>query len=215
MEKLKRMLLPAVASVALAIAIVTTAAAAGGDQDKVSICHVAGDKFVEISVAAPALKAHQAHGDTMPDEYGDCSGTIVPPALIVTVRVTCESRSGQPSDEAVCDWVLANVGPADYTVYVTANDASPASFAGNESGTSVSAGPGSYSVNVPFFVLPSGVLDPLQATTLHGEDISASGDCIFDPGAGGAVFLGTIVVGDTQQCDIVITAIVVGGTVPS
>ena len=72
MTKLRRLLLPVGASVVLATALVSTAAAGGSGQPKVTLCHAAGGKYVEITVAAPAVPAHMAHGDVMPDEYGSC-----------------------------------------------------------------------------------------------------------------------------------------------
>jgi hypothetical protein len=40
--------------------------------DKASICHFANHKYVAITVSGNALPAHLAHGDVMPDAYGDC-----------------------------------------------------------------------------------------------------------------------------------------------
>ena len=50
-------------------------ATAGADppQGKSTICHVAGNKVVAISVSNSAVPAHMEHGDSMPDEYGDCT----------------------------------------------------------------------------------------------------------------------------------------------
>ena len=60
-------------SLVLALGILAAVgASASGGQEKVDICHRAGDKFVEISVAMPAVPAHIAHGDVMPDDYGEC-----------------------------------------------------------------------------------------------------------------------------------------------
>jgi hypothetical protein len=47
-------------------------AAAGGPNGKVTICHWANHKYVEITVSSNALPAHMAHGDVMPDQYGAC-----------------------------------------------------------------------------------------------------------------------------------------------
>lgn len=52
---------------------VVSAVVAGGPQGKTTICHSAGGhKYVQITVSNNALPAHMRHGDTMPDEYGDC-----------------------------------------------------------------------------------------------------------------------------------------------
>ena len=41
-------------------------------QGKSDVCHSAGHKFVMINVSNSAVPAHMAHGDVLPDEYGDC-----------------------------------------------------------------------------------------------------------------------------------------------
>ena len=45
---------------------------AGGPQGKSTVCHAAAHKFVEINISNNAVPAHMAHGDVLPDEYGDC-----------------------------------------------------------------------------------------------------------------------------------------------
>ena len=49
-----------------------SAAFAGGPQGKSTVCHAAAHKFVEINISNNAVPAHMAHGDVLPDEYGDC-----------------------------------------------------------------------------------------------------------------------------------------------
>ncbi len=39
---------------------------------KVTVCHFASHKYVEITISQNALPAHLAHGDVMPDQYGNC-----------------------------------------------------------------------------------------------------------------------------------------------
>jgi hypothetical protein len=41
-------------------------------QGKTTLCHAAGSKYVEITVASNAVPAHMAHGDVLPDDYGEC-----------------------------------------------------------------------------------------------------------------------------------------------
>ena len=73
LKKVGRVIPHFVLSAVLALGILAAVgASAGGGQEKVDICHRAGDKFVEISVAMPAVPAHMAHGDVMPDDYGEC-----------------------------------------------------------------------------------------------------------------------------------------------
>jgi hypothetical protein len=49
-----------------------SAVLAGPPQGKSDVCHSAGHKFVEINISNSAVPAHMAHGDVLPDEYGDC-----------------------------------------------------------------------------------------------------------------------------------------------
>ena len=65
LRALVALMLPVIVLIAFA-----TGAAAGGD--KVDVCHWASHKYVAINVSVHALPAHLAHGDAMPDEYGDC-----------------------------------------------------------------------------------------------------------------------------------------------
>jgi len=39
---------------------------------KVAVCHFANHKYVEITISENALPAHLAHGDVLPDDYGNC-----------------------------------------------------------------------------------------------------------------------------------------------
>ena len=67
-----KFLIPPLVAVAFACGWLATAGAAP-PQGKATICHVTGNHVVEISVSNSAVPAHLAHGDTLPDEYGDCS----------------------------------------------------------------------------------------------------------------------------------------------
>ncbi|HEX6474395.1 MAG TPA: hypothetical protein VF114_04820 [Candidatus Limnocylindria bacterium] len=50
-----------------------SAVLAGPPQGKSDVCHSAGGhKFVMINISNSAVPAHMAHGDVLPDEYGDC-----------------------------------------------------------------------------------------------------------------------------------------------
>jgi hypothetical protein len=74
MKALGRLVLTASAALALAGGLAATAVAQDGGQPKQSLCHIAGGGYVEIEVAQPSVAAHLAHGDVMPDEYGECPG---------------------------------------------------------------------------------------------------------------------------------------------
>jgi hypothetical protein len=68
-----RHLVVAVVVPALILGVFTVSAVfAGGPQGKSDVCHHAAHKYVEINVSNNAVPAHLAHGDVLPDEYGDC-----------------------------------------------------------------------------------------------------------------------------------------------
>lgn len=73
LTNLKRFAVFGLLALIVTAGVSTTAFAGAGDKDhKVTVCHRAGPKFVQISVAKQALNAHMAHGDTLADEYGEC-----------------------------------------------------------------------------------------------------------------------------------------------
>ena len=58
---------------ALLIVVLATGAIAGGNNQKVTVCHVTGNgSFHQITVSEHAVPAHMQHGDVAVDEYGDC-----------------------------------------------------------------------------------------------------------------------------------------------
>ena len=68
-----RFLIVAVVVPALILSVFAVSAVfAGGPQGKSTVCHAAAHKFVEINISNNAVPAHMAHGDVLPDEYGDC-----------------------------------------------------------------------------------------------------------------------------------------------
>jgi hypothetical protein len=71
LSRVKKSILIVALLAVLAIGLGASTFAAGG-QSRVTICHHAGHRYVQITIAEPALPAHLAHGDLMPDEYGDC-----------------------------------------------------------------------------------------------------------------------------------------------
>ena len=72
MTRVRRMLFTALVP-AVVLASAMAASAVGTPQDKVAICHVTGNGGThQISVSGNALQAHLGHGDSLPDEYGDC-----------------------------------------------------------------------------------------------------------------------------------------------
>jgi hypothetical protein len=72
MSRIRRLLFMALLP-AMVLTAATTASTMGNPQDKVNVCHRTGNgSFHEINISGNALPAHMAHGDVLPDEYGDC-----------------------------------------------------------------------------------------------------------------------------------------------
>lgn len=58
---------------ALLLVVLATGAIAGGNNEKVTLCHRTGNgSSHQITVSVNAMPAHLRHGDVMPDDYGDC-----------------------------------------------------------------------------------------------------------------------------------------------
>ena len=58
---------------ALLIVVLATGAIAGGNNEKMTLCHVTGNgSFHQITVSVNAVPAHMQHGDALVDDYGDC-----------------------------------------------------------------------------------------------------------------------------------------------
>lgn len=58
---------------ALLLVVLATGAIAGGNNEKVTLCHRTGNgSNHQITVSVNAMPAHLRHGDVMPDDYGDC-----------------------------------------------------------------------------------------------------------------------------------------------
>ena len=58
---------------AILLVVLATGAIAGGNNEKVTLCHRTGNgSFHQITVSVHAMPAHLRHGDVMPDDYGDC-----------------------------------------------------------------------------------------------------------------------------------------------
>ena len=69
---LKRLFLTLVVP-AILLVVLATGAIAGGNNQKVTLCHVTGNgSFHQITVSVHAMPAHLRHGDVLPDDYGDC-----------------------------------------------------------------------------------------------------------------------------------------------
>ena len=72
MGRARRLLISVLLPAIILVGFAATAAANGGPAGKVTVCHFASHKFVEINISNHALQAHLAHGDVLPDQYGAC-----------------------------------------------------------------------------------------------------------------------------------------------
>jgi hypothetical protein len=72
LSRTKKAALAIILPAALAIGFGASVFASPNPDSKTTICHFASHKYVKITVANPALPAHMAHGDVLPDEYGEC-----------------------------------------------------------------------------------------------------------------------------------------------
>ena len=136
--------------------------------------------------------------------------------LSVTKTMTCVSISGNPDDDAVCDWALASspnfVEPSDFQITVAGNNPDPSSFAGSETPEVVSIGPGDYTVSE---TRPdtSALQQELNTPVVNfGETFSVSGDCIQNQAEDTAT--GTIAAGQSQECNVLNQIFIFAGTVP-
>jgi hypothetical protein len=140
-------------------------------------------------------------------QYGNGSSS-----LLVTKVVRCVSELGIPSDEAVCNFVLDNVSPNQFTITVTGNKSTPPAFQGSTNGTSVSIYPGNYTVTENLFDTRD-IENLLGETTTGSVLTTALGDCSGQSNYMG-VFqnaTGTISNGDGQKCEIINTIEITSG----
>lgn len=73
MPKTVRRLLLTLLFPALLIVVLATGAIAGGNNVKMTVCHVTGNgSSHQITVSERAVPAHLQHGDALVDDYGDC-----------------------------------------------------------------------------------------------------------------------------------------------
>jgi hypothetical protein len=72
MKNLRRFLVALVLPALILGAFAVSTVVAGGNAGKVTICHFASHKYVEITVSVNAQDAHMRHGDVLPDAYGAC-----------------------------------------------------------------------------------------------------------------------------------------------
>ncbi|MDQ4072874.1 MAG: hypothetical protein M3162_01080 [Thermoproteota archaeon] len=135
--------------------------------------------------------------------------------LLVTKTIRCESNMGIPSDAAVCQFVLENVVPSQFTITVTGTNSPPTTIQGSINGTNVSVGQGNYTVS-------EDTLDTTDIENQLGEtatvtiSTASTGNCIpqyvnmdvFENATG------TITDNSPQRCDLINTIEVTAGDAP-
>ncbi|HEY0580522.1 MAG TPA: hypothetical protein VGC75_07415 [Candidatus Nitrosocosmicus sp.] len=139
----------------------------------------------------------------------------VPATLLITKVIRCDSNLGLPSDDAVCQFVLANVHPSQFTITVSGNNSNPSSFQGSLNGTKVSLYPGKYAISETLFDTTN-LENQLGETTTGTVSTAVSGDCtsqfnyldVFQNATG------TITSGQYQRCEIIDTIGITSGVVP-
>jgi hypothetical protein len=150
------------------------------------------------------------------------SGGEVPATLEVVKTIGCSSQDGKPSNQAVCEYVLNNILPEDFTLFINGNNPNPNSFEGSSSGTVVKIGPGDCTITEQ--------LDPAKQNQLP-EDLSlpqglvifivlrVDGDCttLVTPIEANVTPIeanGNIQAGESQVCNIENVGNIRGGMVP-
>ena len=130
----------------------------------------------------------------------------VPATLLITKVIRCDSNLGLPSDDVVCQFVLANVHSSQFTITVSGNNPHSSSFQGSLNGTKVSLYPGKYAISETLFDTIN-LENQLGETTTGIVSTTATGDCtsqfnyldVFQNATG------TITSGQYQRCDIIDT----------
>ena len=115
-----------------------------------------------------------------------------------------------PSNEAVCAYIINGVDPSEFKITVTGNNPPPATFTGCTSGTQVTLEPGSYAISETVSPQLENLFNLLNAADNSGNEITAGRDC--DRIAGQVT--GTINIDEQQTCNLVNTVNLFVATVP-
>ncbi len=83
--------------------------------------------------------------------------------LLVTKNVNCVSIYADPSDEAVCAYIINGVDPSEFTITVARNNPNPASFSVSTSGTQVTLEPCTYIISETVSTQLENLFDLLSA----------------------------------------------------
>ena len=141
-----------------------------------------------------------------------------PGTLTVFKEVECESNNGDPSDTAVCDFAEASANfpePSEYHITVTGNNPDPSDFPGSSAGTPVEIDVGDYTVTEEL-ASTAAIQAELGATSVI-TTTTATGDCTpnFGPNQNFLSATGTMTSGGSEECTLINTVIINGGTVPT
>jgi hypothetical protein len=135
-------------------------------------------------------------------------------SLSISKIIGCESEGGNPSDLAVCSYVLNNIDPSVFSFLISGNNPNPSNFPASEAGTDVSLGAGEYRIveNADDEVIQS-VKNDLNADEL-GAIPEFTGDCTQEFTSLNTA-TGSVNAEDSVECNVTNQFIVQGGTVPS
>jgi hypothetical protein len=133
----------------------------------------------------------------------------------VTKSVHCDSSLGIPSDESICQFVLANVDAGQFNLVVTGNQTEEARFQGSSNGTITSLLPGNYTVREDSFNTMD-IENQLGENAIVSILTDANGDCSaqFNQLDAFQEATGFIEPGQTQMCEIINTISVSQGASP-
>jgi hypothetical protein len=137
--------------------------------------------------------------------------------LNVIKNVECDSNGGSPNDEAVCDFVEANISPEDYEMTVTGNNPNPSQFPGSSTGTNVQLEEGDYVVDEVLASTAQLQIDLDTDDIITTTTVDDSSDCegVFNQNDAFQEAIGIISAEESQTCTITNTITVTDGEVPS
>ena len=136
-------------------------------------------------------------------------------SINITKTVKCDSSLGIPSDESVCQFVLANVDAGQFNLKVIGTQSGSPSLQGSSNGTTIFVQPGNYKVTEDFFN-PMDIEDQLGENAIVTILTDATGDCTgqFNQADTFQQATGSVQAGETHACEIINTISVSQGASP-
>lgn len=135
--------------------------------------------------------------------------------VTVTKIVRCDSSLGIPNDDAICQFVLDNVDSNQFNLIVTGNESDSTNIQGSENGTKFSTDQGNYTVSeTPFDTMD--IENQLGESAVVTMMTDVNGDCSAQFGQLDTFqnATGTIISGESQNCEIINTISVSQGASP-